>query len=80
MLKKEFKRKDVNRVRNLVMGKGNASTTTQVGFNKKQKEEHCHYSGLPSVKSYNKIYESPDGGKTVYQREEGNYNNRVKIK
>jgi hypothetical protein len=42
--------------------------------------DHCHYSGLPSVKSYNKIYESPDGGKTVYQREEGNYNNRVKIK
>jgi len=33
--------------------------------------DHCHYSGLPSVKSYNKIYESPDGGKTVYQREEG---------
>ena len=27
-----------------------------------------------------KVYESPDGGKTVYQREEGDYNNRVKIK
>jgi len=40
----------------------------------------CHYSGLPSVKSYSsKIYESPDGGKTVYQRNAGDYNNKVKI-
>jgi hypothetical protein len=46
----------------------------------KEDDNHCHYSGLPSVKSYNKIYESPDGGKTVYQREVGDYNNRVKIK
>ena len=41
---------------------------------------YCHYSGLPSVKSYSgKIYESPDGGKTVYQRYAGDYNNKVKI-
>ena len=35
MLKKEFKRKDVNRARNLIMGKTGASTGTQVGYNKK---------------------------------------------
>ena len=38
MLKKEFKRKDVNRARNLIMGKTDASTGTQIGYNKKQKE------------------------------------------
>ena len=37
MLKKEFKRKDVNRARNLIMGKTGASTGTQIGYNKKQK-------------------------------------------
>ena len=36
MLKKEFKRKDVERVRNLVMGKTNASSNTQIGYTKKQ--------------------------------------------
>ena len=35
MLKKEFKRKDVNRMRNLITGKTNASTNTQIGYNKK---------------------------------------------
>ena len=45
------------------------------------KEDKIKEDGLPSIDSYsNKIYESPDGGKTVYQREEGDYNNRVKIK
>ena len=39
MLKKEFKRKDVNRTRNLIMGKTDASTNTQVGYNKKE-ENH----------------------------------------
>ena len=39
MLKKEFKRKDVNRARNLIMGKTDASTNTQVGYNKKE-ENH----------------------------------------
>ena len=39
MLKKEFKRKDVNRARNLIMGKTNASTNTQIGYNKKE-EDH----------------------------------------
>ena len=38
MLKKEFKRKDVERDRNLIMGKTGASTGTQVGYNKKEKE------------------------------------------
>jgi len=35
MLKKEFKRKDVNRARNLIMGKTGASTGTQIGYSKK---------------------------------------------
>jgi len=35
MLKKEFKRKDVQRARNLIMGKTGASTGTQIGYNKK---------------------------------------------
>ena len=35
MLKKEFKRKDVNRARNLIMGKTGASTSTQIGYKKK---------------------------------------------
>ena len=34
MLKKEFKRKDVNRARNLIMGKTDASTGTQIGYKK----------------------------------------------
>ena len=38
MLKKEFKKKDVNRARNLIMGKTDASSGTQVGYNKKQKD------------------------------------------
>ena len=38
MLKKEFKRKDVNRARNLIMGKTDASTNTQIGYNKKTEE------------------------------------------
>ena len=39
MLKKEFKRKDVNRARNLLMGKSNASTGTQIGYSTKA-EDH----------------------------------------
>ena len=35
MLKKEFRKKDVNRARNLIMGKTGASTGTQIGYNKK---------------------------------------------
>ena len=38
MLKKEFKRKDVDRARNLIMGKSGASSETQVGYNKKRVE------------------------------------------
>jgi len=38
MLKKEFKRKDVNRARNLIMGKTNDSTNTQIGYSKKEEE------------------------------------------
>ena len=36
MLKKEFKRKDVSRMRNLITGKTGASTGTQIGYNKEQ--------------------------------------------
>ena len=38
MLKKEFRKKDVNRARNLIMGKTGASTGTQIGYNKKIKD------------------------------------------
>jgi len=38
MLKKEFNKKDVNRARNLIMGKSNKSTGIQIGYNKKQEE------------------------------------------
>ena len=38
MLKKEFKRKDVNRMRNLITGKTDASTGTQIGYKKEKKE------------------------------------------
>ena len=38
MLKKEFKKKDVNRARNLIMGKTNASTGTQIGYKKLKKD------------------------------------------
>jgi len=36
MLKKEFKRKDVDRARNLLTGKSGASSKTQVGYKKKR--------------------------------------------
>jgi bacterioferritin-associated ferredoxin len=36
MLKKEFKRKDVERARNLIMGKTGDSSETQIGYNKKR--------------------------------------------
>ena len=39
MLKKEFRKKDVNRARNLIMGKTGASTGIQIGYNKKE-EDH----------------------------------------
>ena len=35
MLKKEFNKKDVNRARNLIMGKTGDSTGTQIGYTKK---------------------------------------------
>ena len=38
MLKKEFSKKDVNRARNLIMGKTGASTGIQVGYKKQTKE------------------------------------------
>jgi hypothetical protein len=37
MLKKEFSKKDVNRARNLIMGKADASVGTQVGYKKEIK-------------------------------------------
>jgi len=38
MLKKEFKRKDVQRARNLLTGKTGASTSTQIGYKKETKD------------------------------------------
>jgi len=38
-LKKEFKRTDVNRLRNLIQGKTGDSSNTQIGYSKKE-EEH----------------------------------------
>ena len=38
MLKKEFKRKDVERMRNLIKGDVNSSSETQIGYKKKQIE------------------------------------------
>ena len=38
MLKKEFKRKDVQRARNLITGKTGASTGTQIGYKKEIKD------------------------------------------
>ena len=37
MLKKEFRKKDINRARNLIMGKTGESTGTQIGYNKNKK-------------------------------------------
>ena len=39
MLKKEFRKKDVNRMRNLIQGKTGESSGTQIGYNKKE-EDH----------------------------------------
>ena len=36
MLKKEFRRKDVERMRNLVKGNANSSSESQVGYKKKR--------------------------------------------
>tara|TARA_Y100000593_G_scaffold14462_1_gene27489 strand:- start:353 stop:943 length:591 start_codon:yes stop_codon:yes gene_type:complete len=38
MLKKEFNKKDVERIRNLVRGKVNSSSNTQIGYKKEIKE------------------------------------------
>ena len=38
MLKKEFKKKDVQRARNLITGKTGASTGTQIGYKKETKD------------------------------------------
>ena len=38
MLKKEFRKSDVNRSRNLIMGKTGASTGIQIGYNKKTED------------------------------------------
>ena len=34
MLKKEFRKKDVNRMRNLITGKTDASSGSQIGYKK----------------------------------------------
>ena len=36
MLKKEFNRKDVDRMRNLITGKANSSSESQIGYEKKR--------------------------------------------
>ena len=38
MLKKEFKRKDVERMRNLITGNAGSSSETQIGYKKKRIE------------------------------------------
>ena len=38
MLKKEFKRRDVERMRNLIKGDVGSSSETQIGYNKKRIE------------------------------------------
>jgi hypothetical protein len=38
MLKKEFRKKDVRRMRNLITGNANSSSETQIGYNKKRTE------------------------------------------
>lgn len=38
MLKKEFKRKDVERMRNLIKGKAGSSSEIQIGYTKKKKD------------------------------------------
>ena len=40
-LKKEFRRKDVERVRNLVRGKTGNSSEAQIGYNKKIVDYKC---------------------------------------
>jgi hypothetical protein len=37
-LNKEFRKTDVNRMRNLIQGKSGASSNTQIGYNKKEKD------------------------------------------
>ena len=37
-LKKEFKKTDVNRLRNLIQGKTNEATGTQIGYNTKSED------------------------------------------
>ena len=46
MLKKEFRKKDVNRARNLIMGKTGASTGTQIGYSKKTIDYKDHFSEI----------------------------------
>ena len=50
MLKKEFKRKDVQRARNLIMGNTGASTGTQIGYKKEIKEYKREIFGLKEEK------------------------------
>ena len=53
MLKKEFNRKDVDRMRNLIAGKANSSSETQVGYNKKRNNAAKYYTD--NLKSINGI-------------------------
>ena len=46
MLKKEFNRKDVERMRNLITGKANSSSDLQVGYKKRELNTKREIFGL----------------------------------
>lgn len=66
-LKKEFTRKDVNRLRNLFSGKFGDSTVTQVGYVKKEEE---HKEG-DTWEENNRLWTIKDGIKQTYTKLDG---------
>ena len=58
MLKKEFKRKDVDRMRNLITGNVDASSETQIGYKKKKVEYKEGKYYLSGVGKYNTRYQN----------------------
>jgi len=61
MLKKEFKKYDVNRIRNIVKGKHDERTTIGIGY--KKKKEHSHKEG-ETWEENGKVWTIKDGVKT----------------
>ena len=57
MLKKEFKRKDVQRVRNLVRGKTDDATGIQIGYKKELKEQKKRKKVTEDTKAMKKYLE-----------------------